>query len=226
MLSDKIRNPDFLLMKAMKKKIVWHFHGDDVRGQKVVRLNQSIFVSTPDLLEYVKDGVWLPSPLDLDLVHPLLKQKAQITIGYYDPIHPYCRQFTVENEVRRAVEQFRKKGVGIEVRPFRGYKHSEISAYWRDIDIWVDRFGVDFYGLCAIEAAAYKIPVIVQIGEYEHTFVPTCPFINTSRGRISNAIEYLLDENNRREIGNKGCEFVLDAHDPFKMAEKCIDAYQ
>ena len=58
------------------------------------------------------------------------------------------------------------------------------EQYWKHIDVWVDRFGLDFYGFSSVEAAACGIPIVCQIGEKELGLVPKCPFINTTTSEL------------------------------------------
>jgi hypothetical protein len=53
----------------MKKEIVVHFHGSDIRGKQlnpIIRFTASrIYVSTPDLLQWAPGATWQPQPIDL-----------------------------------------------------------------------------------------------------------------------------------------------------------------
>mgnify|MGYP004008397109 FL=1 len=53
----------------MKKPVILHHHGSEIRNKKYPRLANHFvvhkYVSTPDLLEFVPDAEWLPNPVDL-----------------------------------------------------------------------------------------------------------------------------------------------------------------
>ena len=57
---------DFPLLKVMDKRVIMHFHGNEIRGKVtpiLLDLADHTFVSTHDLLAYVHDAVWIPNPV-------------------------------------------------------------------------------------------------------------------------------------------------------------------
>lgn len=60
---------DLPLWKLMGTRIIMHFHGSDIRGKPlnpiIKHCASKIYVSTPDLLEFVPGATWLPQAIDL-----------------------------------------------------------------------------------------------------------------------------------------------------------------
>jgi glycosyltransferase involved in cell wall biosynthesis len=105
--------------------------------------------------------------------------------------------------------------------------HNMMFEYYGQIDIWVDRIGLNFYGFSAVEAAAMEIPIITQIGADDQKWVPDCPFINTRREGVTEAIKTLAtDSETRRSIGQASREYILKVHDSAKVAEQCLGIYK
>jgi glycosyltransferase involved in cell wall biosynthesis len=59
---------DFPIWKMLRKVSIIHHHGSDIRKKGEKRLYKAlanrIFVSTPDLLQWSKDALWIPNPID------------------------------------------------------------------------------------------------------------------------------------------------------------------
>jgi hypothetical protein len=55
-------------MEKIGEKLVIHHHGSEFRfkGEEYIysKFADNILVSTPDLLEWAPDGIWLPNPID------------------------------------------------------------------------------------------------------------------------------------------------------------------
>ena len=64
------------MVKRLKKPVVMHYHGSDIRGKWQERRKRwekadALMVSTPDLLEGApENAVYLPNPVNTDLFHP------------------------------------------------------------------------------------------------------------------------------------------------------------
>jgi len=229
-LAGRIRYLDYSIARTLRKKVVWHFHGHEVRGQRVEKgppqFDCPAIVSTPDLLRYLPNATWIPNAADPELFYPRKTPHPKTIVGCYDSPNPYVKHYSPVAETLAAVRELQRNGKGIDVRILSGYKHQEVPEYFQQIDIWVDKFGMDFYGLCALEASLCEIPVVTQIGEPEQSLIPSCPFITTERCEIKRTIEYLLDEDVRKELGKKGAEFTKRFHDPVGAADKCLKLYR
>jgi hypothetical protein len=209
----RIRYPDYFLARAMNKSVVWHFHGSELRRQdarslRFKELDSVAIVSTPDLLKHLPQAIWIPNPADPELFYPRKIAHSGTIVGCYDSYNPDVRSVLPIAETLNAVKELQRKGVDIKAKLLSGQRHHDVPRYFQEIDIWIDKFDMNFYGICAVEASLCEIPVVTQIGELESSFVPSCPFIITERQKIRESIEYLLSDEIRRELGRKGAEFA------------------
>lgn len=115
----------------------------------------------------------------------------------------------------------------IKTLEYKGYRHDEVLNYWKNVDVWIDRFYTGFYGWSAIEAASCGIPVMCQIEEQVRQHVADCPFLQMKDtvDSIRSNLEYLICSSDREALGKKHRKYAVEKHDSEKVAEKCISEY-
>lgn len=184
------------------------------------------FVSTPNIIEFVEDATFVPLPVNTESFVPARLSGEPLTIGFNaSTLDKRKKRFLVTEEVVEAAERLRLKGVQVELKPQpTNITHDQMhDAYWKHIDVWVDRFGLDFYGFSSVEAAACGIPVVCQIGEAELSYVPKCPFVNTTSSELVDALVNtdFLD----RKLKKAHRDFAVEVHDFAKVATLCRNKY-
>lgn len=222
---DNKRLPDYVL-KKWRGALVQHYH--DAHTEKPLYNNVPSFVSLPNILKAVPNATWLPFPVDTDFFRPA-KNVAhdKVTIGYYDqPTEIGKLRFIPKREIKKTIAM-----LGSRVRDYplaHIIPYSKLkNEYYENVDIWVDRIGLDFYGLTAVELASMGKAVITQIGETEKSFVPECPFISTDRDGVLDALTTLVqDEKLRYSLEKKSREYAVAVHDSFKAASACLRQYE
>ena len=225
------KNIDYRLARSVHRKILFHFHGAEIRDENARVISSQFFrersvVSTPDLLESGPHGsVWLPNPVDSELFFPgHLGNSEKIAVGYYNPISDYVRLYNKPEFIERTLSSM--EGRGIVGTPASCLPWMGMPKYFNSIEIWIDKISMSFYGVSACEAAACGVPVITQIGEEERTYVPDCPFVDLSRESLQSAIEYLLDENTRHYIGQKCLHYVTERHEASRIVKSLDQIYE
>ncbi len=231
--SRNIRYLELRLPNFANKLVVLHFHGSELRKpQKIVRFTPffdlPILVAMPDLLKYVpRHAEWLPHPVDTKMFTPRSNYNHdEIIVGYYKPRDKYPAIFAGGRKVEEAVAELKELGESIKTKGAYLIPWNSMPEYYRSIDIWVDKTGLDYYGVSAVEAAACGVPVVAQIGEEALTFLPDCPFINVSHDRVRRALEYLSEENVRRYYGRKCRDYVLRLHCAEVVVENLLTMYK
>ncbi len=215
------------IFRLFRKKQVVHFHGSDVRGRKV-HSRRRCFVSTPDLLKHVENSIWIPNPVRPE---PFLntafhdRHEKELVIGYYKPTYD---QYVPTKGLEEASSALERQGYRIRLRPLQKTSHDRVAEYYPQIDVWVDRFGLDSYGLCAVEAALSGKPVIAQIGNDELAQMDGCPFINIrEEAEIGKHMQVLASNVSLcRELGKLAREYALRTHDWMKIAALVISEYE
>lgn len=213
---------DLPLWKRWGKKIVIHHHGDDIRGKREPLLYSwladAILVSTPDLLEWSPDAVWIPNPIDLER-YPYIGVEEHP--GPLRIVHaPSDRARKGTAYVIKAVDALKKEGYDVELVLVENMPHHEAVEQYKQADIVVDQLLVGWYGVLAIECMALGKPVCVYIREDLRSYLSNHPLFYTSTSGIKDDLAKLIEDARLRIlIGEGGRKFVEKRHDYYKIAK-------
>jgi glycosyltransferase involved in cell wall biosynthesis len=220
---DNYRLPSYVL-DHWKGTLVQHYHGATITSP--LYRDVPSFTSLPNIIRVIPDAIWVPLPVDTSFFKPETLARDTINIGFsYQNMDPTKLPYIPKKEIDSAIETLCGRAVPYPLTDI--IEHKDIKEYYKRIDIWVDRIGYGFYGFAAVEVASMGIPVVTQIGEEEKRFVPECPFINTERNGVADAIKLLVeDDKARRELGKKARDFVVRKHDFIEVAKICLRKYE
>lgn len=220
---------DIPFLKKLGKKVIFHFHGSEIRGKNMhprIKLADARLVSSPDLLEFVPDGIWIPQPVDLEYWTP---QPANSPKEKLILVHaPTSRKVSGTDYIISAVDELKKEGYKIELYLIEETPYDSLKEYFQKGDIFLDKVTLGIYGTFAIEGMALKKPVCVFIKEDLLPLYPEeLPIMNTNPDNLKQNLRKLIeDEDLRRKLGEKGRAYAEKYHDVRKIAEKCISIYQ
>jgi glycosyltransferase involved in cell wall biosynthesis len=220
---------DIPLLKKLGKKVIFHFHGHEIRGQKMhrrIRLADAHLVSSPDLLEYVPGGIWIPQPLDLEYWQPISSDNSKEKIVL---IHaPTSREISGTDHIISAVKDLNNEGYNVELSLIERKPYESLREYYQRGDIFIDKITLGIYGTFAVEGMALKKPVCVFItDEMSRLYPKELPVMNTSPSNLKqNLIRLVEDEKLRKEMGEKGRIYAETYHDVKKVASKCLSIYE
>jgi len=220
---------DIPLLKKLGKKVIFHFHGSEIRGKKMhprIKLADARLVSTPDLLQEVPDGIWIPQPVDLEYWQPGPTDNSKENLVL---IHaPTSRKISGTDYIISAVEDLKKEGYKLELLLIEGMPYESLKEHYLNGDIFIDKITLGIYGTIAVEGMALKKPVCVFIQEKLLTSYPEeLPVMNTNPDNLKQNLRKLIeDENLRRKLGEQGRAYAEKYHDVRKVAEKCLSIYQ
>ncbi len=190
----------FPILKAARKKSVFHFVGSDIRGKSPDELAYGLLADAQIVGSY-DAARWIP---EADVVPP------GIDLGAIAPVPP-----RVDGQLRiaHAALSRRRKGtelvvaacdeLGLDLDVIENVRHDEVGPRLARADIVVDQLNSGWYGLFAIEAMAYGKPVV----GYLHDEAAT------------------RTAEERRSRGAAGRTYVERVHDADKMADRLIDIY-
>jgi glycosyltransferase involved in cell wall biosynthesis len=219
---------DFPIWKAMGKRAIIHHHGSDIRnkgeGKLYSTFADAIIVSTPDLLEWSKEAIWVPNPLDLSTFPciPVLDETKAMRIVHA----PSSRQLKGTDHVLKAVKALEKEGYNIDFRLIEGLPHSNVIEEFKKADIVIDQLLIGWYGMVSQECMALGKPVCVYVRKDLEGHMPFNPFCNTSPDTIREDLRNLIDDPRlRRELSIKGRRYVKQVHDPVRVVEKLSRLY-
>lgn len=210
---------DFFIYKAMGKKIILHYHGDDIRGKSYKKwfcfLADQIFVSTLDLLKYApKRSKWAPNPIDLN------KFSYVGTTNHPDPITivhaPSHRKSKGTDIIINAVKELQSEGYQINFVLVEGMPPEQAMEIYRTSDIVVDQVNpqIGFYGLVSIENMALGKPVLCSINkEYEY-YLHDLPIVSVQPEDLKDRLRVLNEDASLRySLGKEGRLYVEKYHD-------------
>lgn len=224
---------DFPLWRLLNKKVVMHHHGTDIRhkGEHWLysRLAQRIFVSTPDLLEWSRDAIWVPNPLDLEMYQYVGAKDRQSNEA--DPIKilhaPSRRRLKGTEHVLSAIKKLKNEGYDIELILVENTPHNEALEYYKQADIVIDQLLIGWYGMLAQECMALGKPVCVYLKEDLQGYLPNNqPLLNTTIDNLLKNLRTLIEDPYLREdLGKRGRRYVQEIHCSDRIALKLKDLY-
>lgn len=204
---------DLIVSKAMGKDIIIHYHGTDIRNKKhpfIHRmLTNEFYVSTPDLLKYVPDAVWIPNKISLES-HIAKCQK-------HNPIRvlhaPSNRSIKGTQYILDAVNQIKTIGYNIDFKILEKTPHDKVLSEMSRSDIVIDWINSDYniYGVVSIEAMSMGKPVICSIN---HDYYDECPIIKADENNIKDVLLKVINMSNNdlRKIGLDSIEYFNRVH--------------
>jgi len=220
---------DFPLYRMSVKKIIMHHHGSDIRykGEKLLysKFADQIFVSTPDLLEWSPNAIWIPNPVDLESFPYIGVNNKPNEVNI---VHAPSKRAEKGTEyLIQAVESLKNEGYKVNLSLIENTPHNEAIEYYKQADIVVDQLLSGWYGVFAIECMALGKPVCVSIRDDLESLMPFMPFLNTSPSNIAENLRKLIeDEKLREELGKRGREYVEQMHDARDVARKVTQFYE
>lgn len=215
---------DFFIYKAMGKKIILHYHGDDIRRKSYKNwfsfLADRIFASTVDLLKYAPERAeWVPNPIDLD-TFPFVGTKSHS--GPVTIVHaPSHRQSKGTDLIIKAVRELEEEGHQINFVLVEGRSISQAMEIYRSADIVVDQVNphIGFYGLVSIENMALGKPVLCSINPEYENYLKDLPLVRVYPDNLKYQLRVLIEDPDLRQyIGEKGRQYVEKYHDLKKIA--------
>ena len=141
---------DLPLWKILKKQIIMHHHGSEIRNKGECRLfshfAENILVSTPDLLEWSPRAIWHPNPIDLRKYRFIGSQEH---VGATRILHaPSRRSGKGTEHLLRAVKELKREGYEVDLILVENLPHHEALEVYTRADIVVDQLLTGWYGLC------------------------------------------------------------------------------
>jgi glycosyltransferase involved in cell wall biosynthesis len=218
----------FPILKAARKKSVFHFVGSDIRGKSTDelaygRLADTQIVGSYDAARWIPEAEVVPPGIDLSAIEPVPPRADE-------PVR-----------VAHAALSRRRKGtelvvvaceeLGLELDVIENVRHDEVGPRLARADIVVDQLNSGWYGLFAIEAMAYGKPVVGYILDEAATrtaaaFGVEVPIVRTTKETLAADLRTLAGSaEERRSRGAAGRAYVERVHDADKMADRLIDIY-
>ena len=170
------------------------------------------FVSTPDLLDYVPNALWLPVVIDTaewTPQGPPLERPVPVVV--HAPSNTILKG---TREIESVLVPLADRGL-ITYRRIEGVPPSQVGLLLEDADIVVDQLLLGLYGVLACEGLALGRVVVGHVGDSLRSRVPSAvPVVEATPLDLGQVIERLLDDREAaRAIAAEGPGFVAQFHD-------------
>jgi glycosyltransferase involved in cell wall biosynthesis len=246
--------PDLPLLRALGKRIIFHFCGCEVRNRAITLEKYSLsgcsecvslvclgkrhpdpakadvaLVSTPELLEFVPGALLMPGPVDLQKWTPRPPRTTPISPA--DPVRilhaPSDREIKGTRHLIDAVERLKAAGYPIELMMLEGIPHDEVAAFCNRADIAVDQLMIGAYGTVAIEMMAKGVPVVCRIREDLRPHYPSdLPILSADPDSVYHVLEDLIQHPETwPDLGQRGVDYVSREHEMHVVAARTLALY-
>jgi glycosyltransferase involved in cell wall biosynthesis len=216
------------LLRATRRKSVYHYLGSDIRGKSPAELAygrraDAQIVGSYDAIRWVPEAEVVPPGIDLSDFDPAPPSDS-----------PRPRVVHAPSSRRRkgtehVIEACRELDVELEI--VEGLHHDEAKERYRAADIVVDQLNAGWYGLFAIEAMALGKPVVTFLHEEalrrtEAAFETRVPLVRATKETLADALRPLVESPaERRRIGAESRAYVERVHDAGAVADRLLAVY-
>ncbi len=218
----------FPILRAARKKSVFHFVGSDIRGKSPEELDYGRradvqMIGSYDAARWIPEADVVPPGIDLSgitAVPPRADGPLRIAHAALSR-----RRKGTELIVAACAE------LGVELDVIENVRHDEVGPRLAQADVVVDQLNSGWYGLFAIEAMAYGKPVVGFIHEEAaartaQTFGVEVPIVRTTKETLAADLRSLVASGEeRRARGAAGRAYVERVHDADSMADRLIHIY-
>ena len=218
----------FPLLRATRKRSVYHFMGSDIRGKSPAELAYAQragarIVGSYDAARWVPDADVVPPGIDLRDFEPAPPPDR----GRPLVVHaPSSRGRKGTEYVIAACEQ-----LPVDLEIVEGLHHDEARERYRAADIVVDQLNAGWYGLFAIEAMALGKPVLTflhdeAVRRTEEAFGVEVPIVRATKETLADDLRPLVESaEERRRVGAASRAYVERVHDVDQLADRLLDIY-
>jgi glycosyltransferase involved in cell wall biosynthesis len=218
----------FPLLRAFRKKSLYHFLGSDIRGRTPSDLAygkraDAQVVGSYDAVRWVPDAEVIPPGLDLATYSPVPPSDRARPLVVHAPSD---RRRKGTEHVVRACEE-----LGVELDVVERLPHHEARLRYERADIVVEQLNAGWHGVFALEAMALGKPVVTYlkgdaVHRTEEAFGVRVPIVSATKETLVEQLRPLVDSPaERRRIGAESRAYVERVHDIHKVADRLLELY-
>jgi glycosyltransferase involved in cell wall biosynthesis len=219
----------FPLLRALRKKSVFHYLGSDIRGKSRgelaygKRANAEI-VGSYDAVRWVPEAHVIPPGLDLREFTPVPPSDSARPLVVHAPS---SREKKGTAEVIEACAQ-----LDVELDIVEGVPHEVARERYARADIVIDQLRAGWHGVFALESMALGKPVVSHlkpdvVERSAEGFGVRVPIVPATGETLVEALRPLVAQPAlRREIGASSRAYVEQVHDIGRVADRLLDVYR
>src|SRR6266511_2090776 len=219
----------FPILRALRKKSVFHYLGSDIRGKSREELAYggragAQIVGSFDALRWVPEAEMIPPGLDLRPFTPVPPSDRERPLVVHAPSNR-ARKGT--EYVIAACEQ-----LPVDLDIVEGLPHDQAQERYARADIVVDQLNAGWHGVFALEAMALGKPVVVHlkpevVEQAERAYGTKVPLVPATNESLVDALRPLVQSPElRREIGAASRAYVEKVHDIDRIADRLVALYE
>ena len=216
------------ILRAARKKFVYHFLGSDIRRKTpdelaYARRADARIVGSYDAVRWVPDADVVPPGIELSRFAPAPASDRPRPLVVHAPSN---RRHKGTEHVIAACER-----LPVDLDVVERVRHDEARERYARADIVVDQLNAGWYGVFAIEAMALGKPVLAFLKDdalerTERAFGVRVPIVQTTKETLVETLERLVaSPDERRRIGEESRAYVERVHDSSKVADRLLEIY-
>lgn len=228
---------DLPLLKSLGKRVFMHFRGSDVRLRSVHverepdsylrdpsvpcdearitarvsvarRFSDRLLVSTPGLVDYVPDAVWIPHVIDVRAFPRRTGPPSEVPVV----VHlPSSRTTKGSDIVDRVLTELDAEGICV-YRPLRDLDRAGVFGELARADLLVDSLTIGDHGLVSIEAMAAGVVPLCHIHERNRERNPGVPIPEVTITTLGAVVRDLAADPDRRIRLREECRAWVERH--------------
>jgi glycosyltransferase involved in cell wall biosynthesis len=219
----------FPILRATRRKSLFHFLGADIRDHPKERLTYGLkadarVVGSYAALRFI--------PFEAEVLPP------GIDLTRYDPVPPVERERV---RIVHAPSHLEKKGtqwvidackeLPVDLEVVHGVLNEQALERYKQADIVVDQLLRDWHGVFSIESMALGKPVVTSLDEdavrqTEEAYGVKVPIVRATKDDLGEKLRPLVESfEERKRLGEAGRAYVERVHDIERMTDHLLDIY-
>ncbi|HEX6763201.1 MAG TPA: glycosyltransferase family 4 protein [Gaiellaceae bacterium] len=223
------KSVQFPLLRALRRRSVFHYLGSDIRGKTRDELAygkraDAEVVGSYDALRWVPEAHVVPPGLDLRPFTPAPPSDATRPLVVHAPSN---RERKGTQHVIDACAR-----LPVELDIVEGLPHDAARERYARADIVVDQLNAGWHGVFALESMAFGKPVVTHlkpdvVERSAAGFGVRIPIVPATPATLVDALRPLVEQPAlRRELGAAGRAYVEQVHDIDRVADRLVDLYR
>jgi len=219
----------FPILRAARKKCVYHYLGSDIRGKRPDQLRDgkragAEIVGSYAALRWVPEAHVVPPGLDLRDYTPSPPSDNPRPLIVHAPSN------RERKGTRYVVEACESLPVDLDI--VEGVPHDQARERYARADIVVDQLNAGWHGVFALEAMALGKPVLAHLDQATvdrsaEGYGVRLPIIPAAKDTLADAMRPLVENPPlRRKIGAQSRTYVEQVHDIDRVADRLIAVYR
>ena len=218
----------FPLLRAARKRSVFHYLGSDIRGKTPEELAygkraDAEIVGSYAALRWVPEAHVVPPGLDLRTYAPVPPSDNPRPLVVHAPSN------REKKGTRYVIDACERLEVDLDI--VEGVRHDEARDRYARADIVVDQLNAGWHGVFALEAMALGKPVLAHldpetVARSAEGYGIRVPIVPATMDNMVDALRPLVESPAlRREIGAASRAYVDQVHDIDRIADRLLAIY-